>query len=194
MSISTTTDVYTAAQHEIYAQHMDSENQGLRRHIDNKADALEKRLAAVEQVQKESAGTAISVQTLRDSQSRIYNDLDEIKRSVAAFNGDRIISKLDAIQETLAEHGEKLREHTVQLERHESSIEKLSGQALSDLRTEMKTELSGIRATCSKISERVTDLEKADGRKAIKVIGLAAGAVITAMVGWILGAMGIFGG
>lgn len=194
MSASTQVEVYTAAQHEIYAQHMDAENEGLRRHIDNKASALDRRLSAVEEAQKDSVGTAVSVQTLRDSQTRIYTDLEDIKRSVASFNGDRIIAKLDAIQDTLASHGEQLREHTVQLERHESSIEKLSGQALSDLRTEMKTELSGIRTTCAKISERVTDLEKADGKKALKIMGLIAGAVVTALVGWMLGAMGIFGG
>lgn len=155
---------------------MESENEGLRRHIDNRAEALDTRLQALECNQRETQAAAHNIGSLERAQTRIYEELGEIKRLCLKLDAIGITERLSEIQTTQREHGETLREHTVQLAQHETDIQDINSRAIADL------------------TKRVSELEKADGRKALKALSLIAGAVITTLVGMIMGAAGIFGG
>lgn len=193
-SITASAEVYTKAQHDIYANQMQSENEGLRRHIDNRAAALSDRIDRLEQAQSEVHGIPITIDTLERSQTRIYDDLQEIKGLCLQLDAVGITSKLDGIQGTLAEHGKTLAEHTVQLQRHDNQIEQLNGKALGELREELKAEIHGTREDVGHMGERVNKLEQADGQKALKWLGVVATAAIGVLVGGIISALGIFGG
>lgn len=190
VTASATAEVYTQAEHRIYAEHMDAENAGLRRHIDNKANALADRVKALETAQSD----VHTIPSIREAQTRIYDELGEIKELCLRLDAVGISGRLDAIQNTQREHGETLSKHTEQLERHETAIAQLNGKALSELKSELKSEITAAHGAIDGLVGRVTELEKADGKKALKTLALVASAAITGIVGWILGALGIIGG